>query len=150
MERIPNKIKPRVNEIVITANVIAVENKEGKIINKDEQQLFFDEFQEVLAVGSVVRDINVGDIICVNPKRFAKYEKQKTRLKAVTEGYEEVLVGYDFPLVETCRYGNVMLITDSDVRYIVDGFCEEENCNTNSPYIASPEDLKEDFPNETV
>jgi hypothetical protein len=168
MSKVPNKIRPRANEIVISANFIIAANEDKKVIDKDQQMIYFDEFQTVLRVGSVVRDINVGDVICVNPKRFAKYQEQKSRVRAAVEGYEKVLIGYDFPIIST-SFGDVMLITDGDVKYIIeDGFCEmaaneentpiindeissnyeEERCNTFSPNIASPKDLKKDFPNE--
>lgn len=124
-QKIPNEIRPKANEIVITANLISVVNTDSKVIDKDEQQLFFDEYQTVLRVGPVVRDVNVGDIVCVNPARFAKYQEQKSRVKAAVDGYEKVLIGYDFPIVEIST-GNVMLINESDVKYIVDnGFVEE-------------------------
>jgi hypothetical protein len=164
----PNKIRPRGNEIVITANFVEAPKEKNKIINKEEQMVYFDEFQTVLRVGSVVRDVYMGDVVCVNPKRFAKYQEQKSKVRAAVEGYEKVLVGYEFPIIETA-FGNVMLISDTDVRYIVeDGFnepepkdmtmtdgdapgdYEEERCNTFSPHLASTEELKKDFPNETV
>lgn len=162
-QKLPNKIKPRANEIVISANIVEVKTDKKKVINKDEQLVYFDEFQTVLRVGSIVRDIKVGDVIAVNPNRFAKYQEQKSKVRASVEGYEKVLTGYEFPIIQT-GFGEVMLITDSDVKYIVeDGFttdepctcqtsceqteciCEEENCNTFSSYIATVEDFKEDF-----
>lgn len=171
LEKLPKRIRPRANEIVISANLVEVD-KNDKVIDKDEQKLYFDEFQTVLRVGSVIRDLKIGDVISVNPKRFAIYQEQKSKIRAAVEGYEKVLVGYDFPIIAT-GFGDVMLITDADVKYIVeDGFttdtpcacgCDctmtdgdapadlaEENCNTFSPYVAHPEDFKEDFPSETI
>ncbi len=160
-EKIPNQIRPRANEIVTTAELVSVEHKDNKVIDKDEQMLSFDEYQTVLAVGSVVRDIKRGDVICINPNRFAIRQKQKSRIKAAVEGYEDVIVGYKLPIIET-GIGNVLLITDGDIKYIVeDGFCEfidietkcnceKEDCNTFSPYMPTLEDIKNDFANETV
>lgn len=129
-EKIPNQIRPRANEIVTTAELVSIEEVKSKVINKTEQTLSFDEYQTVLAVGSVVRDIKVGDVICINPNRFAIKQQQKSRVKAAIDGYEEVVVGYKLPIIET-GIGNVLLITDSDVKYIVeDGFIEVETIDT--------------------
>lgn len=159
-EKLPRGIRPRANEIVITCNLIEVE-KEDKVIDKDEQQLLFDEFQYVLYTGSVVRDVRPGDIVSVKPDRFARYQNQKSKVREAVEGYEKVLVGYEFPIISTGQ-GNMMLITDQDIKYIVDGgfttdvkyecTCGSDHdidcCNTFSPYVATTEDLKGDFGNE--
>ncbi len=127
MQKRPAWIKPRANEIVITANIVVVNEDNKKVIDKDQQQMWVDPYQKVLAVGSVVRDIKVGDIIAVKPDRFAKYQEQKSRVKAAVDGYEKVLVGYDFPIIELAN-ANVMLISDADVKFVVDGgFCEDDN-----------------------
>ncbi len=159
VEKIPNRIRPRANELVITANFIEV--NPGKIADKEEQQISLDEYQTVLSKGTVVRDIEEGDVICLNPARFAKYQEQKSRVKAAVEGYEKVLTGYEFPIITT-GYGNVMLIHDSDVKYIVEhGFVtydpepdvekecvnyEEERCNTFSTDVATPGNMEKDSP----
>jgi threonine dehydrogenase-like Zn-dependent dehydrogenase len=78
----------------------------------------------VISVGSAVRDINVGDIVNINPIRYAvkKYDKDSIR-QDVAGG--NPIVGYQFDFVEI-NGEEYMHLQDRDINYVITDFEEEE------------------------
>ena len=113
-----NSIKPMFNKIVTTCDVYQMGKTEGGIIIKTEGTI--KQYQRVEAVGSAVRDVKVGDLVLINPKRYlvAQHRDKKDSLRNVNG--DELTMGVDFPIVE---YGGKkhLLIYDQDIDYIIDG-----------------------------
>ena len=113
-----NSIKPMFNKIVTTCDVYQMGKTEGGIIIKTDGTI--KEYQRVEAVGSTVRDVKVGDLVLINPKRYlvAQHSNEKDSLRNVNG--DELTMGVDFPIVE---YGGKkhLLIYDQDIDYIIDG-----------------------------
>ena len=69
------KIKPLFNKVVTSGDKYEEDMIDGGVItaNKGDMKLY----QTVLAVGSVVRDIQVGDKVMINPMNYAvrRYDK---------------------------------------------------------------------------
>lgn len=126
-----NKIKPVFNKIVTTCDVYQMGKSTGGIIIKTDGTI--KEYQRVEAVGSTVRDIKVGDIVMINPKRYlvAKHNDKPDSVKNVNG--DEVTFSVDFPILE---YGGKkhLLIYDQDIDYIIDGE-EVEDEQTKSSLI---------------
>ena len=126
-----NKIKPMFNKIVTTCDVYQMGKSTGGIIIKTDGTI--KEYQRVEAVGSTVRDIKVGDIVMINPKRYlvAKHNDKPDSVKNVNG--DEVTFSVDFPILE---YGGKkhLLIYDQDIDYIIDGE-EVEDEQTKSSLI---------------
>lgn len=126
-------IKPLFNKIVTTCDVYEKDEKRGGIIVKTDGTI--KEYQKVEAVGSTVRDVKVGDIILINPKRYIvpQHKDKRNSLKGVIG--DELTMGVDFPMVE---YGGKkhLLIYDQDIDYIIDGEEVEED---QSPLILPKE-----------
>ena len=126
-----NKIKPVFNKIVTTCDVYQMGKSTGGIIIKTDGTI--KEYQRVEAVGSTVRDIKVGDIVMINPKRYlvAKHNDKPDSVKNVNG--DEVTFSVDFPILE---YGGKkhLLIYDQDIDYIIDGE-ELEDDQTKSSLI---------------
>lgn len=128
-----NSIKPMFNRIVTTCDVYPVNKTQGGIILKTDGTI--KEYQRVEAVGSTVsKDIKVGDLVLINPKRYIipqHREKREESLKGVIG--DEITMGVDFPIVE---YGGKrhLLIYDQDIDYIIDGE-EVEDEQPNSSLI---------------
>lgn len=126
-----NKIKPVFNKIVTTCDVYQMGKSTGGIIIKTDGTI--KEYQRVEAVGSTVRDIKVGDIVMINPKRYlvAKHNDKLDSVKNVNG--DEVTFSVDFPILE---YGGKkhLLIYDQDIDYIIDGE-EVEDEQTKSSLI---------------
>ena len=82
------------------------------------------EYQKVVAVGPMVRGIKVGDLVCINPKRYAKYKHQPGSLKdgVVTDN---PVVAYNFNVIELDHVPH-LLLTDQDIDFIIEDSEEEE------------------------
>lgn len=126
-----NKIKPVFNKIVTTCDVYQMGKSTGGIIIKTDGTI--KEYQRVEAVGSTVRDIKVGDIVMINPKRYlvARHNDKPDSVKNVNG--DEVTFSVDFPILD---YGGKkhLLIYDQDIDYIIDGE-EVEDEQTKSSLI---------------
>ena len=126
-----NKIKPVFNKVVTTCDVYQMGKSTGGIIIKTDGTI--KEYQRVEAVGSTVRDIKVGDIVMINPKRYlvARHNDKPDSVKNVNG--DEVTFSVDFPILE---YGGKkhLLIYDQDIDYIIDGE-EVEDEQTKSSLI---------------
>lgn len=110
----------------------------GGLIDTTKQQGGLKEYQTVLAVGSSVRDIKVGDIVCVNPTRFAIRKHQAGTLKdgIVTDN---PVTTYNFDVVEMDGK-QCLLLQDRDIDFIIEEY-EEVPDPTPSPII-QPEKKK--------
>lgn len=96
--------------------------KNGGLITKMIGSL--KEYQKVVAIGPMVRGIQVGDIVCINPKRYAKYKHQPGSLKdgVITDN---PVVAYNFNVIELDHIPH-LLLTDQDIDFIIEESEEEE------------------------
>lgn len=136
-----NSIKPLFNKIVTTCDVYEKDKTTGGIIVKTDGTI--KEYQRVEAVGSTVRDIKVGDLVLINPKRYIvpkHNEKRNESLKGVIS--DELTMGVNFPMVEYNGKRH-LLIYDQDIDYIINGEEVEEE-QPKSPLIL-PEEKKIKF-----
>lgn len=117
-----NKIKPLFNRILVTADKYEDDIIENGIIRTTKGTL--KEYQKVLAVGSTVRDIKVGDLVLINPIRYAVKKHREGSLKdgVITDN---PVVSYNFNLVEVGDKVNILLY-DSDIDYIIEAYEEDK------------------------
>lgn len=96
--------------------------KKGGLITKMIGSL--KEYQKVVAIGPMVRGIQVGDLVCINPKRYAKYKHQPGSLKdgVITDN---PVVAYNFNVIELNHVSH-LLLTDQDIDFIIEESEEEE------------------------
>ena len=80
------------------------------------------EYQKVIAVGPMVRTVNVGDLVCVNPKRYAVTKYRGDSLKGDIEHMQKV-VSYNFNVVRMDGK-DYLLITDQDIDFVVEEYEE--------------------------
>ena len=132
------KIKPMFTSLITTMDKFELDVKIGGLIDTSRQQGGLKEYQKVLAVGSSVRDIKVGDIVCVNPTRFAVRKHQAGSLKdgVVTDN---PVTTYNFDVVEMDGK-QCLLLQDRDIDFIIEEW-EEIPDPTPSPII-QPEKKK--------
>lgn len=117
------KIRPMANYLVTTKEEYTEEDvRTGGLIIKMVGSL--KEYQKVVAVGPMVRGIKVGDLVCINPKRYAKYKHQPGSLKdgVVTDN---PVVAYNFNVIELDHVPH-LLLTDQDIDFIIEDSEEEE------------------------
>lgn len=114
-------VKPMFNKIITTANLMQA-NSSGII---EVTKLPVDEIQTVVAIGSSVRDIKVGDKVCIDPSRYAVRKYSKNSAKSEMEEYSNGIIDYEIPGVILDGVKHLMLM-DSDVTFIVDKYEEEK------------------------
>ena len=90
----------------------------GGIIDTNKQQGGLKEYQTVLAVGESVRGIKVGDLVCVNPTRFAIKKHQSGSLKdgVITDN---PVIKYNFDVIEMDGK-QCLLLQDRDIDFIIE------------------------------
>lgn len=116
-----NKIRPLFTSIVTTMDVY--EETECGAIDAYKKGTI-KELQTVIAVGSTVRDIKVGDVVSINPTRFAVRKNPPNSIKNDIEGGNPVLK-YEFDIIEL-QGKPCLLLQDRDINYVVEDYVEEE------------------------
>ena len=115
------KIRPMFTSLVTTMDVYSSEEQliDGtNLIDGRKTKYTVKEFQKVLAVGPQVRDIKVGDFVCIDPKRFGKVVHNEGSLQEATVK-DNPVIEYLFDIIELngspCLY-----LQDRDIRYVVE------------------------------
>ena len=122
------KIKPMANYLVTTKEEYTDEDvKKGGLIVKVKGAL--KEYQTVVSVGPLVRGIQVGDLVCINPRRYAKYKHNPGSLKdgVITDN---PVVSYNFNVIELDHIPH-LLLTDQDIDFVIDDWEEEKEPDNN-------------------
>jgi len=113
------KIKPMFNNIVTTADKYEDDYRTGGIIDPSKSRGSLKEYQTVVAVGNMVKDIKPGDTVMIDPKRYAVMKHKPGSLKdgVITDN---PVIGYNF---NTVMINDVMhlILVDTDVRYVFEG-----------------------------
>ncbi|MBQ7430709.1 MAG: hypothetical protein IJV29_18685 [Butyrivibrio sp.] len=96
--------------------------KKGGLITKVRGSL--KEYQKVVAVGPMVRNIQVGDLVCINPKRYARRKYQEGSLKdgVITEN---PVISYNFNVIELDHVSHLLLV-DQDIDFVIEESEDEE------------------------
>ena len=115
------KIKPMFTSILTTGTLYENDVTENGIImfKKGDLKLY----QKVVAVGSSVRDIKVGDMIVFDPK---PYLVMKYNPNSVQNDFDNnKVIKTNFPWVqvddENGKPQNMLLLNDRDVRFVFEG-----------------------------
>lgn len=119
------KIKPMFNAIVTTMDKYESDSvNENGIIEANKMQGTIKEYQKVVAVGASVREIKEGDLVLINPMRYAVKKHQEGTLKdnVITDN---PVIAYNFNTVELNGKPHLLLF-DSDVSYIITEYEDTE------------------------
>lgn len=117
------KIRPMFTSLITTMDKYEQDKlTDGGLIDTSKQQGTLKEYQIVLAVGDSVRGIKVGDLVCVNPARFAvrKHDKGSMRDGIITDN---PVVTYNFDVVEMDGQ-QCLLLQDRDIEYVIEDYEE--------------------------
>jgi co-chaperonin GroES (HSP10) len=118
-------IKPMFNNLVTTADKYEEDSMvHGSIIDASKQQGTLKEYQTVVAVGSSVRDVKVGDVVSINPSRFAVKKYDKDSIKQDIAGGNPI-VGYNFDFVQMDGK-DYLLLQDRDIEFVITDYEEVE------------------------
>lgn len=117
------KIRPMANYLVTTKDEYTEDDvKKGGLMIKTVGSL--KEYQKVVAVGPMVRGIQVGDLVCINPKRYAQYKHKPGSLKdgVITDN---PIVSYNFNVIELDHISH-LLLTDQDIDFVIEEWNDEK------------------------
>ena len=129
------KIKPMFTALITTMDKYEQDKlTKGGLIDSSKQQGTLKEYQTVLAVGDSVRNIKVGDLVCINPTRFAvkKHKEGSMRDGVITDN---PVVTYNFDIVEMDDK-QCLLLQDRDIEYIIEDY---EEVPDTAPLIIEPD-----------
>ena len=114
------KIKPMFNAILTTMDTYEDDVTCNSIIVKTKGTI--KEYQKVIAVGDTVRSVKVGDLVCINPKRYAIVKHQEGSLQDGVVS-DNPVVKYNFDIIEM-NNTPYLLLQDNDISYIIEDFEE--------------------------
>lgn len=115
------KIKPLYTRIVTTMDMYVEDQvtSPGGIIDASKLTKGIKEYQTVLAVGTSVRNLKEGDIVCINPDRYVVRKFKENSLKS--DLMENDVVKYNFNVVKI-EDKDCLLLDESDVEFIVEDY----------------------------
>lgn len=109
------------NHIITTANVYEESQINGGVID-DEGKLEgkFKEYQTVVSIGPHVRDVQVGDLVIINPSAYCK-PRHKTKADSIKGlmGEDEVEMIVEFPIIDINGEPHLFLF-DRDIDLVIE------------------------------
>lgn len=122
-------IKPMFTSILTTMDKYEEDGmtKSG-LVDASKVQGTLKEYQTVVAVGDSVRTVKVGDLVCVNPERYAvkKHEAGSLKDGVITDN---VTLRYNFNIVEM-NDTPYLLLQENDISFIITEFEEIEEAKS--------------------
>ena len=116
-------IKPLFTSIVTTGDKFEKDVTVGGIIQQDQKKGDLKLYQKVLAVGSAVRDIKVGDMVMINPIAYVRKKYSKDSVQNDMDNNPTLSI--NIPTVSvTDEKGNTqecLLLTDRDIQFVFEG-----------------------------
>lgn len=120
------KIKPLFDHLLITADKFEKDMVHNGVILAGKGDLKL--WQTVVAVGSVVRDIKVGDKVMINPNDFAVKKYNKNSVQNDLDNNPVLTYNFPFETVddEKGEPKDYLYISDRNVKYVFEGTEKEE------------------------
>lgn len=111
------KIKPLFNGLITTMDKYPKIVTTGTVIDPTKSGAV-KEYQKVVAIGPMVRGIEVGDTVFINPSRYAVMKHKKGTLE---DGVikDNPVVGYNFDIVNIDGVDHLFL-QDNDIKYVAE------------------------------
>ena len=136
MVTIIKKVKTMFNGLITTMNRYEKDVKDkGKDLIDSSKSNAVKEYQTVVAVGPMVRGIEVGDTVFINPNRYAV---MKHKAGSLQDGVikDNPVIGYNFDIVEI-EGVNYLYLQDSDIKFVaeIEEFNENPLIYTEKPEI---------------
>lgn len=118
------KIKPLFNKVVTTMNTYEEDQYHNGIIDSRKAKGSLKEYQTVVGVGDMVKSIKEGDVVAINPTRYAV---MKHKAGSMNDGViqDNAVLGYKFNTITLDGKEHLMLY-DSDIDFIVVESADEE------------------------
>lgn len=133
------KIRPMFNQIVCTMEKYTEEDtKIGSLIDVHKVQNPIKEYQKVIAIGPMVKNINIGDTVMINPRRYEVKRYEDGSLKNNVIAQNEV-IKYNFNIIELDHI-KYLLLQDNDIDFVIEEY-EEEREEPQSDIIVPNNDI---------
>lgn len=132
------KIKPLFNRLVTTMNTYEQDQMNKGLIDNSRRKGSLKEYQTVLSVGTTIKDIKVGDIVCIDPTRYMVTKHRDKSLQNNIMG-DELVIGYKFNTIKLDDKECLMLY-DQDITFVVED--SEEVEDSPGPIIIQPDKPK--------
>lgn len=129
------KVKPMFNRIITTMNTYEKDQYNGVILDTTRQKGSLKEYQKVLSVGTTVRDIKEGDIVCIDPTRYMVTKHKDKSLQGNIVG-DEIAIGYKFNTIKL-KDKECLVLFDQDISFIVEKYEDIED--PTGPLIIQPD-----------
>lgn len=125
------KIKPLFTSVVTTMDKYEDDVIVNGLVNQTAGTL--KEYQKVIAIGSSVRDIKVGDLVSINPSRYAvrRYEDGSLKDGVISQN---PVTSYNFHTIEM-DHKEYLLLQDRDIDFVIEEWEEEKPKATTSTIV---------------
>lgn len=124
--------------IITTMDTYEEDQYNGAILDTTKQKGSIKEYQKVISIGTTVRDIKEGDIVCINPTRYMITKHKNKSLRNNIVG-DEVTVGYKFNTIKL-NDKECLVLFDQDISFIIEKYEDVED--PTGPLIIQPEKPK--------
>lgn len=123
------------NRIVTTMDTYEHDQYINGLIDTRKAKGSLKEYQTVIAVGTTVRDIKEGDVVCIDPTRYMVTKHREKSLQSNIMG-DDMTIGYKF---NTIKLGDeeCLMLFDQDISFIVED--SEDVEDQAAPLIIQPE-----------
>ena len=120
------KIKPMFTNIITTGDRFEKDFTQGGLIVAKQGDLKV--WQKVIAIGSSVRDINVGDMVMINIANYAVRKYSKDSIQNDLDNNPKIRYNLNWVTMddENGNSMNCLLLNDRDVLYSFEGEEKEE------------------------
>lgn len=132
------QIKPMFNRIITTMNTYEKDQYNGSLIDSTKTKGSLKEYQKVIAVGTTVRDIKEGDLVCIDPTRYMVTKHRDKSLQNNIVG-DDVAIGFKFNTIKL-NDEECLVLFDQDISFIIED--SEEVEDSTGPLIIEPEKPK--------
>lgn len=126
-------VKPLFNVVITTAKRFERPQTKNGVVVADAMD--YKPYQVVIAIGDAVRGLEVGDLVHIDPIRYAKFYQDPSSLKA-----NGAVRKYEIPTIELD--GNECFrLTQADIDYIVEEFEENDEQAGESVILTPGQDI---------
>lgn len=129
----PKKIRPVYTQILTTMYKYPEDVVTNGVLDTTKRKGDVCPYQKVIAIGNMVRTVEVGEWIQVNPSRYAQYKHEKGSLKdgVITDN---PVVAYHFPVIHLAGE-TYMLLDERDITVIIDEYVDVTPTSLEKPTL---------------
>lgn len=114
------KIKPLYTRIITTMNTyVEDQSSPGGIIDVTKLKKGIKEYQKVLSIGTSVRNVKEGDLVCINPDRYAVRKFSKDSIK--NDILENQVTKYNFNVINIDGT-DCLMIDEADIEFVIEDY----------------------------